>query len=346
MSHSKPSAVFSALRLRGIKPALERVVQLGMDLSTCLEGSGITIEQLSAPEDLSQGISLEQEFKLYDNILRESDDPHIGLELGKAYRIESLGILGYALMSAKTFEDSIKIAITYSPLTLSYFRPVMVKQEDFGGIALAKQYEIPDHLLQVFSDRAVTAAIRSQTSSTDLHDIYKIVRLMHTDEANREKYEQAFGCSVEFGHFRNEILIDREVMTLQLPKQDAAFSKRCIDQCKRILISFENQSDFVVSVKELIMSEPSYFPKATEVAKRLGCTPRTLRRKLAQEGSHYQTILNEVRSELAKKYLASNLSIDQISELLGFSEAAAFSNAFKTWESLSPSDYRQSHQFD
>jgi hypothetical protein len=57
-------------------------------------------------------------------------------------------------------------------------------------------------------------------------------------------------------------------------------------------------------------------------------------------GSNYQTILNEIRSEIAKDYLNSSLPIEKIAEMLGFSEASAFSNAFKTWESISPKDYR------
>ena len=154
MSTKQPPAIFSAMRLKGIKPALDKAVYLGLTPSACLENTGISLEDLTAADEQHKGIRLEQEFTFYENILSLSDSPYIGLELGTAYQIETLGVLGYAQMTAKTLEDSIKIATNYSPLTLSYFKPVMIKQELSGGLALAKQYEIPEQLLQIFSDRA------------------------------------------------------------------------------------------------------------------------------------------------------------------------------------------------
>jgi AraC-like DNA-binding protein len=343
MTSSQPPAIFSALRLKGIKPVLDKMVYLGFDLRDCLDNTDITPEQLSSSDEMRQGITLEQEFTLYNNILRLTNSPHIGLALGSAFSVDSLGILGYAQMSASNLEESIKIATSYSPLTLTYFKPVMIKQENAGGIALEKQYEIPDNLLQVFSDRAVQAVISISTSYYDYHNAFEKIYLMHND-SNKTLYEDHFGCDVEFGHHRNEILIKQDAMQRPFPKSDPEFSKKCLEQCRKMLHSFQHRSELISQIKEIILSEPGYFPKANEVAERLGCTPRTLRRKLSQEGEHYQTLINEVRADLAKSYLQSNLPLDTIAEMLGFSEAAAFSNAFKSWESISPREYRQRNQ--
>lgn len=340
MSTKQPPAIFSAMRLKGIKPALDKAVYLGLTPAACLENTGISLEDLTTADEQHKGIKLEQEFTFYANILRLSDSPYIGLELGTAYQIETLGVLGYAQMTAKTLEDSIKIATNYSPLTLSYFKPVMIKQELTGGLALAKQYEIPDQLLQIFSDRAVSAAVTMLTSFSGLEGKVKRILLMHSDN-NHQRYEEHFRCEVAFGHHRNEIQIDREDLSSLMPKSDPEFSRLCQEQCRKLLLSYRSQSEFISTIKDIILSEPGYFPKANEVAEKLGCTPRTLRRKLSQEGEHYQALINQVRADLAKNYLKSNLPIDSIAEILGFSEAAAFSNAFKTWESLSPSEYRK-----
>jgi AraC-like DNA-binding protein len=328
------------MRLKGIKPALDKALYLGLTPIACLENTGISLEDITAADGQHKGIQLEQEFTFYENILRLSNSPYIGLELGTAYHIETLGVLGYAQMTAKTLEDSIKIATNYSPLTLSYFKPVMIKQEFTGGLALEKQYEIPDRLLQIFSDRAVSAALTAMMSSTGLEGKINKILLMHTDN-NHQLYEKRFKCDVSFGHHRNEIHIDRADLSLAMPKSDPEFSRQCLEQCRKLLGSYRAQSEFISSIKEFILSEPGYFPKANEVAEKLGYTPRTLRRKLSQEGEHYQSLINQVRADLAKNYLKSNLPIDSIAEILGFSEAAAFSNAFKTWESLSPSEYRK-----
>jgi AraC-like DNA-binding protein len=163
---------------------------------------------------------------------------------------------------------------------------------------------------------------------------------MHKDENDLKLYEEHLGCQVELGHHQNEILFDKSIAELVQPRKDPAFSQHCLDECKKIIGRLKQRSEIVSRIREIILAEPGYFPTATEVAQTLECTTRTLRRKLSNEGANYQTILNEIRLEIAKDYLNSRLSIEKIAEMLGFSEASAFSNAFKTWESISPKEYR------
>jgi AraC-like DNA-binding protein len=81
--------------------------------------------------------------------------------------------------------------------------------------------------------------------------------------------------------------------------------------------------------------------KMNEVARKLMVSPRTLQRKLAEEGISYQGVLNSVRERLARHYLTnSDMNTAQISYLLGFEEPASFSRAFRTWTGQPPSAIR------
>ena len=83
------------------------------------------------------------------------------------------------------------------------------------------------------------------------------------------------------------------------------------------------------------------FLSLEQVAEKLHASPRTLRRKLAQEDTSFQELTTEVRSTLAKELLLSGkFSIDQVAERLGYSDSAAFHHAFKRWTGKSPSSYR------
>ena len=76
--------------------------------------------------------------------------------------------------------------------------------------------------------------------------------------------------------------------------------------------------------------------------KHLNRNERTLQRQLKMEGTTFKTLLNEIRIELASKYiLDSQLSLTEISFMLGFSEISSFSRAFKRWLGKSPTDYRK-----
>ena len=69
---------------------------------------------------------------------------------------------------------------------------------------------------------------------------------------------------------------------------------------------------------------------------------RSLQRRLKDEGTAFQTVREDVRHELAQRYLDDNLSISEISFLLGFSEPSAFFRAFKRWTGLTPVERRAS----
>jgi AraC-like DNA-binding protein len=77
------------------------------------------------------------------------------------------------------------------------------------------------------------------------------------------------------------------------------------------------------------------------VAKRLGLTARSLQRRLKDESTSFQGVREQVRQELAQRYLEERLSISEISFLLGFSEPSAFFRAFKRWTGLTPVEARR-----
>lgn len=87
------------------------------------------------------------------------------------------------------------------------------------------------------------------------------------------------------------------------------------------------------------------FPSLHQLAKDLGSSPQTLHRHLKKNGSSYQKLKDNLRRQTAiRKLMSSNLSIDQISEIVGFAESRSFTRAFKQWTGLSPRAYRKVSQ--
>ncbi|WP_428980031.1 helix-turn-helix domain-containing protein [Acinetobacter modestus] len=96
------------------------------------------------------------------------------------------------------------------------------------------------------------------------------------------------------------------------------------------------------SVRELLYdAELQQFLSLNQIAKHLGLTNRTLQRQLANEKTTFQILLSESRQEKAKALLKENkLSIQEISNLLGYADISHFSRAFKKWTNMTPSNYR------
>ena len=76
---------------------------------------------------------------------------------------------------------------------------------------------------------------------------------------------------------------------------------------------------------------------ASEVARRLGMSSRTLSRKLGEEDTSFVEILDQLRAALAKRYLHDKtLPISEIAWLLGYREISSLTHAFKRWTGTSP----------
>ena len=109
-----------------------------------------------------------------------------------------------------------------------------------------------------------------------------------------------------------------------------------------LIAKLTTHGHFVDDVRMLIISRPGFFPGIDYVAEKLGLSDRTLRRRLKEEGSTYRKILDEIRFELAREYLAdTQLPIDEIAVLLGYTEPGNFCHAFRRWGGQSPRSWRQ-----
>ncbi len=118
-------------------------------------------------------------------------------------------------------------------------------------------------------------------------------------------------------------------------------TKMMQETCDRILGEVKTSYGVAGEVYQIIASTPGHSPSMEGVAKQLATTERTLNRKLRAEGTSFTEILDDVRCNLAKEYLRSTkLSTEDISELVGFSEAANFRHAFRRWTGSTPTRYR------
>jgi len=303
--------------LVGIRGALRIMRSLGFSNGDCLFGTGIEASML-------------EESSVSDAVVNNRQS-----------HIKTYGLLGYAMMSAQTLRDTIAIAADFSVLTFTHFTLRLLDTDEAAGIAYSLDYDLAPDLLQLYCDRDLEAAFTGvKTSGIDFNARNTMVRLMHNDVSNRDRYEAFFNCSVEFGHHRNEILVDRKILDHRSPQRDRMASEYCQAQCKKLLSKFGLQGGLVEQVRKILVARPGSFPNIDETARQLNMSVRTLRRNLTKESSSFQSLLDEIRQQLAQEYLATSMSIERIAELLGYSEAANFSHAFKRWSGTSPSHFR------
>ncbi|NYT61565.1 AraC family transcriptional regulator [Alcaligenaceae bacterium] len=113
-----------------------------------------------------------------------------------------------------------------------------------------------------------------------------------------------------------------------------------------LLIRYRDPTSIKERIRRLLRAHPnSTMPTLENVGVMLAMAPQTLRRRLRTEGQSFQRLKDEMRRDAAIQYLMkSNLTLVQVADLVGFSEASTFHRAFKKWTGVSPGEYRHQQQ--
>ena len=151
------------------------------------------------------------------------------------------------------------------------------------------------------------------------------------------------GTKVEFGGDTDEFALNADARELPLIHADPYLNNLLLKNCEAALAGRTGDvSQLRTSVENAISSLlPHGRVLVEDVACTLGMSERTLARKLSEEGLNFTEILQQLRRDLAIRYLDDRkLHVSKIAWLLGFHEVSAFTHAFKRWTGRTPSEMR------
>ena len=316
----------------------QAMVQSGFSPSDVLANTGLTPDDL---EDHERRISYRQRIQQVENVLGLIDDPGFWLRMPTTVSISDFGLLGYAMMSSATLEKAVQIAVKYHKMAGAMFELSFVEEGEDAVLRL-------DHLLAGEDiNRFVVEDLFSGIAP--LIEILlgkpfqpKLVLLNYSPVAARQDYEQAFQCEVRFNQPYCEYHLEASLLPARLAGADSSTAESCENACRQLLAQMEIEADLVSRICHMLLSTPGEFPRLDAIADRLSIGTRTLRRRLKSLGTSYQKILDDVKKQLAMEYLqTTTLSVQEISDLLGYSEVTNFRRAFVKWADVSPYQYRK-----
>ncbi|WP_454441722.1 AraC family transcriptional regulator [Vibrio bathopelagicus] len=268
--------------------------------------------------------------------------PHdgLGLWLGEHASLSHFGVLGYALSTSQNVGEAIKSGFRYLRLNGPIFSVKLIVDAEHAVIQIENTLEVGD--LLPFCNEYFLSSILSlfQELTGDALGI-KALSFPYAEPSYAKLYDERFQCPVTFGHSACELRFDASVLSQTLATHDAATLKRYLTSCQSIVETLDSEHLLTNQIKTIFYQTAGNFPNIEQLADEFACSSRTLRRELVIHNSSYQTLLTEVRVELAKELLlGTTMSIDDIGERLGYSDPANFRRAFKGWLSKTPSQFR------
>lgn len=166
----------------------------------------------------------------------------------------------------------------------------------------------------------------------------KAIHFTHREPSYRAEYERIFGVPLVFGSDMNALVVDEELLSIRPPQINPYLSNILKAHAEGLLKKLDSSKSTRGRVESLLIPLlPTGEASIDIIAKKLGLSRQTLFRKLKAENVTFEKVLDELRHRLALHYLnEKKISVNETAYLLGFSEPAAFSRAFKRWVGCSP----------
>ncbi|MFA7943476.1 AraC family transcriptional regulator [Pseudomonas brenneri] len=312
------------------------VAQKGASAEHLCRGLGFTLADLDDP---ALRISYRQAVAMIQRALKVLPDQGLGLCVGNQNVLGTLGLLGHVISLCKTLRDAFAVGERH--------------QHTSGGIATSRTHEsaqevmveveclLPFAEVQVFAAEEFFASLMVY-GRTLVGSEFKPLRMefMHAPPLYAAEYQRLFGDDVRFGCLHNRMVLEARWLDVSLPNHHALALRQALGLLELESAQLHRKMDLIQAVERAI-SRDLQGSQLEKVASDLNMSGRTLRRRLTDHGLTFEALLEQARRARTMGLLGNpGLSIERITQEVGYSDVRSFRRAFKRWTGLSPSAFR------
>lgn len=325
-----------------IEGMLAGAARSGVDTSPILAAAGIPPE---AMKDRRQRVSLMQCEQVYTGVIDRLDDEGFGLFSQRLPR-GFFELFCRGLLSSATLAEAIIRATRYLRVMLP---DIAVSLETGGGetrLILAETRSLGRDPLDPARVFAFEWLLRH------LHGLFcwlvgrgislESVIFPYPAPDHADDYKLLYTADSIFGGHRLEASFRTSLLELPVRRDEAALLNFLDGAPAKLTSLYRHDREMVIRVRDLLKASLPDCPSVEEAASRLHVSPRTLHRRLEEEGSSYRAIRDALRRDMAISRLRNTRkSVATIAMELGYADPSAFFRAFTGWAGMSPTDYRK-----
>jgi AraC-like DNA-binding protein len=325
MATSWSQLVYRALEERGMEPR------------PLFREAGLDPEALYDP---GARYSFERIQELWRIVVATTGDPEFGLPAARCWHPTSWHALGYAWLASATLRDGFERNSRYWRL-LSDAVVMSLEPSPRGAWIIGRpKPELPE-IARAPQDMAMATIVSMCRLSCGPHFRPLRVRFKYPRPDDVNALVDFFQAPCEFAKTDVGFEVSASDLDARLPAGNSDLA-RANERVIRDYLARFDANTLAQRVRTTLLEQlPSAHACETSVAHAFNMTARTLQRRLRAERTSYKQILDDVRRELAVDYVSEpDLSIKEITYMLGFSEPSNFTRAFKRWTGRSPNAYR------
>lgn len=260
---------------------------------------------------------------------------------GRQFQISEYGILGYAMKSAQTLSHALRLAAKYYP-TASPLIDVKFAIEGDSYQVILENTSSPSADVFLLLVEELMASFPQVISQLTGEEIFaQKIELSYSDTGHLQSYQKVFNCLPNFGANRCIFSIPLRALDLPLLATDANMLELLDRRCQDLLDYGGETKGLSHRVTRLLLQQLASVNSANDVSSLMNISERTLRRNLAKENTSFQALLDDVRQRFAEDCLrTTTLSVQEVAELVGYTEASNFRRAFYRWTAQTPDNFR------
>ena len=322
----------------GARALMELAVARGASRCALIERSGIDPAEL---EDRDNRIPFASYVALMKAGQDLCNDPALALHFGESVDASEIGFTHQ--IGASSMAEALAVGNRYAPLSVEVGEgnaDRFVFSRIGGQLWLIDNRSNPNDFPEL-TESGFARMVCTMRKVVGARSMVKAVHVTHAAPEYRAEYDRIFRVPVVFGSDKNALLVDEAVLSFKPPPTPAYAAEVLKAHGEELLEKLESSKSMRGRVERLLHPRlKSGDVSMNAIASQLGVSRQTLFRKLKSEGVTFEKVLDELRHEQALHYLsARKMSVSQTAYLVGFSDPAAFSRAFKRWTGSSPRAY-------
>jgi AraC-like DNA-binding protein len=309
--------------------------QCGVDVDALMAELKIEPAVLRDPD---HRLSLRLVHRAWELAAARSGDAAFGLHAGEHAGLGTFEALDYALWASATLEEVIDRLVRFYRVIGDDLASKVVRTGDWvhlRRVSIHDQRHRAETRLAVVASRARELCGRSFR----LHE----VRFTHPAPADTRPHRALFRCPVRFGCATSEIMFAAAQLQLPVRTSKPGLATVLDRHLRELLARLPKESTFRARVDDAIARTLHVGrPSLTRTARALHLAPRTLQRQLQAIDLTHRKVVDDVRRDLAERYLATRrISISEVAFMLGYNDASGFRRAYRAWTGKSASQHRR-----
>lgn len=302
-----------------------------------VEGLGLSAATL---EDPSARVDLGTFTALVRRAEKLTGQPGLAYYAGLHTRVSWHGFLGFAAMTAGTLGEALELAERFGRTRSDAVSLVTSTSGEEASVILVERAPLGE--LREFFVTALFIGLALIGESLVGRSLEGRLEMRHAEPPYFQKFAAAVPrlASVRFGQPVNRAVFPAPLLRLPITSADAAATRLARDQCERELAALGEGAPVITQVRAMLQGDLAL--SLPEAAKRATMSPRTLKRRLAEQGTTFSELMDDARHQKALVLLLDpRLTIEAIAAKLGYSDTANFSRAFKRWTGRTPGEARE-----